>query len=191
MKILKLIAAGIILQCLFTGAFLLSTKSANSQAVVAVNVGTPPPWGPVGYSNTRYYYIPDVESYYDVHTSRFIYMQPAGTWVHRKSLPAQYRNYDLYNGYKVVMIDYNGNAPYSNFKEYRVKYAKGYKGGAQQTIGRRPGRGNSGIKGNAPAKAAPVRNKKAAPAIHKGESQGNDKNKSGEQGQNHGNGKKK
>ncbi len=123
-------------------AFFLTTTAFTQ---VTVFVGTPPSWGPVGYDNVQYYYLPDVESYYDVHNSRFIYYE-RGTWVHRKYLPRQYRSYDLYNGYKVVMSDYRGNSPYVHFKEYKVKYAKGYKGQQQKSIGMKPEHHNQGIK---------------------------------------------
>ena len=119
----------------------LST-AVHAQVGVVVSAGTPPPWGPAGYTSVRYYYLPDVQSYYDVQTARFIYYS-GGTWVRRSSLPASYRSYDLYSGYKVVMTDYSGDAPYANFKEYKVKYAKGYKGEAQRTIGERPGKENA------------------------------------------------
>lgn len=136
MKTLKLITIGILL--LFAGA-------SKAQVSVNVNIGSPPLWGPVGYTEVRYYYLPDVEAYYDVQTSMFIYFG-GGVWVRNAYLPAIYRDYDLYSGYKVVMVDYRGNTPYYNFKEYKVKYAKGYHGGPQKTIGQNPGRGNS--KGN-------------------------------------------
>jgi hypothetical protein len=123
--------------------FLAGTVQA--QVVMNVNIGSPPPWGPAGYSEVRYYYLPDVEAYYDVRSSRFIYYS-GGKWVHRKYLPTQYRSYDLYGGYKVVMTDYRGNTPYTYFAEYKTKYAKGYGGHAQKTIGVRPGNGNSGAK---------------------------------------------
>jgi len=44
----------------------------------------------------------------------------------------------LYNGYKVVMSDYRGNRPYSQFREHRMKYARGYRGHEQRNIGERP-----------------------------------------------------
>src|SRR5436305_998568 len=133
MKALKLIMIGMAL--LFAGA-------VQAQVSVNVNIGTPPPWGPAGYTEVRYYYLPDVEAYYDVQTSMFIYYG-GGVWVHRSSLPRQYRNYDLYGGYKVVMTDYRGDAPYNNYKEYRTRYARGYRGGEQRTIAERPGKGNA------------------------------------------------
>ena len=133
MKTLKLIILGMVL-C-FAG-------SVQAQVSVNVNIGAPPQWGPSGYSDVRYYYLPDVESYYDVQSSRFIYYE-RGVWVHRTYLPARYRNYDLYGGYKVVMNDYRGDRPYGNFKEYKVKYKKGYRGHEQHNIGVRPGKGNN------------------------------------------------
>jgi hypothetical protein len=136
MKALKFIVIGLML-------FLASTVQA--QVVVSANFGSPPPWGPAGYNEVRYYYLPDVEAYYDVKSSKFIYYS-GGKWVHRKYLPTQYRSYDLYGGYKVVMTDYRGNTPYTYFTEYKTKYARGYSGQAQKTIGERPGKGNSGAK---------------------------------------------
>jgi hypothetical protein len=131
MKKLKLFLLGIIL---------LVAGSLNAQ--ISINIGTPPQWGPAGYNDVEYYYLPDVHSYYDVRASRFIYYQ-GGVWVHRKSLPLKYRSYDLYDGYKVVLTDYHGKTPYIHYKDHKVKYAKGYNGGKQNTIGMKPGRGNN------------------------------------------------
>lgn len=126
MKTLKLIAAGIVL--------LLSTTAMQAQVSVNVNIGSPPAWGPAGYSAAEYYYLPDVQAYYDVRQSQFIYLG-GGQWVRSRNLPAQYRSYDLYNGYKVVLNDYHGSRPYTYFKNHKVKYYKGYKGKPQKTIG--------------------------------------------------------
>jgi len=113
--------------------------SAQSQLSISVHIGSPPVWGPDGYNNdVRYYYLPDIEAYYDIRTSMFIYLS-GNQWVHRRNLPARYRNYDLYHGYKVVMNDYRGNAPYGHFKEQKMKYARGYRGPAQRNYGERPG----------------------------------------------------
>lgn len=131
---------------------LLLAGSLQAQVSVNVNIGSPPQWGPVGYSNVQYYYLPDVEAYYDVPSSRFIYYD-GGVWVHRTYLPGRYRNYDLYKGYKVVMTDYRGNTPYIHFKQHKVKYAKGYRGQAQKNIGERPGHGNYKAKPNSGGKS--------------------------------------
>jgi hypothetical protein len=136
MKIIKFVVVGMIV--ILAGA-------TQAQVSVNVNIGVPPPWGPVGYTDVRYYYLPDVEAYYDIQNSMFIcFVQ--GEWVHRSHLSSQYRNYDLYGGYKVVMTDYHGNAPYADFKEHKMKYGKGYRGPEQKSYGEKPGKGNSGNK---------------------------------------------
>jgi hypothetical protein len=132
MKTLKLLVIGMLL--LFAG-------SVEAQISVRVNLGVPPQWGPSGYSDVRYYYLPDVEAYYDVPSSMFIYYNGV-TWIHRSSLPTRYRNYDLYNGYKVPMSDYRGDSPYTNFRKHKVQYARGYRGQEQRNIGQRPERAN-------------------------------------------------
>lgn len=130
MKTLKSVAFGI--------AFFIA-GTINAQVAVTLNIGSPPMWGPAGYTDVQYYYLPDVEAYYDVPSSMFIY-QSGGVWVHRTYLPTRYRNYDLYNGYKVVMTDYRGRTPYVYYKEHKIKYAKGYHGPAQKNIGVKPGK---------------------------------------------------
>ncbi|QSB28463.1 hypothetical protein [Flavobacterium sp. CLA17] len=120
--------------------FALSLSYA--QVSVNVNIGTPPSWGPSGYNDVRYYYLPDLETYYDVNTSNYIYVSN-GKWIQSRYLPRAYRNYDLYNEYKVVLTDYRGNRPYDNYKVHKVKYGKGYKGSPQKTIGQKPGKGNN------------------------------------------------
>ncbi|MEH3115237.1 hypothetical protein [Pedobacter terrae] len=74
----------------------------KAQLNVNVNINAQPLWGPIGYDHVDYYYLPDVESYYNVPQKRFIYLS-GNQWVFANSLPSKYRNYDLYNGYKVVI----------------------------------------------------------------------------------------
>jgi len=106
---------------------LLLVGLTHAQVSVNVNIGAPPAWAPVGNAEAEYYYIPDVEAYYDVRQTQFIYYGN-GRWIRSKNLPGQYRNYDLYRGYKVVLHDYHGSRPYNNFKNHKIKYYKGYKG---------------------------------------------------------------
>ena len=129
MKTLKFITVGIVL---------LLSNLATAQVSVNVNIGTPPPWGPAGYAEVEYYYLPDVECYYDVRASRFIYFN-GGVWTRSKYLPRQYRGYDLYGGYKVVLNDYHGSTPYVHFNDHKVKYHKGYKSGNQINNGVKKG----------------------------------------------------
>ena len=131
-----------------SGLFIFALGSGYAQVSVNVNIGTPPPpvvvvespkvviasppdWGPVGYDNMEYYYLPDIQMYYDIRLAQYIYYG-GGKWIRSRRLPAHYRNYNLYNGYKVVLTDYHGNAPYVYFNAHKVKYYKGYKGKPQK-----------------------------------------------------------
>jgi hypothetical protein len=173
-----------ILKFLVIGMAMFIAGAGQAQISFSVNLPAPPMWGPVGYTNVSYYYLPDVEAFYDIKSSMFIYYG-GGAWIRRSQLPAQYRNYDLYDGYKVVMKDYHGNAPYAHFKEYKSKYAKGYRGHGQKTIGERPGKGNGGGRnfqdGNRGNKAVGNDN-------GKNRGHGNDKGKNGNHNQGGGNG---
>ena len=167
MKALKLI---IIAVFLFSGA-------SQAQLSINVHIGSPPQWGPAGYSDVRYYYLPDVEAYYDIQNSTFIYIE-GRNWVHRKYLPSRYRNYDLYNGYKVVMSDYRGNTPYIHYKDYKTKYAKGYRGHFQENIGRRNDNGYSNqrrIQENHSNRVVQVNNKKNNSDSKRNEGRSNDR----------------
>lgn len=127
MKTLKIITLATFL--------LFASNAMQAQVSINVNLGTQPSWGPVGYSSVNYYYIPDVQAYYDVRSTQFIYLN-GGTWIRSSRLPQQYRNYDLNRGYKVVLNDYHGTRPYSQYNYHKQKYYKGY-GKPQQSIGYR------------------------------------------------------
>ncbi|TPG37625.1 hypothetical protein [Flavobacterium pectinovorum] len=119
------------------GLFLLVASATQAQVSINVNIGTPPSWGPAGYAEMEYYYLPDIEAYYDVRASQFIYFGD-GRWVRTTYLPRQYRNYDLYGGYKVVLNDYHGRTPYAYFDRHRARYYKGYHGTPQRCYQPRP-----------------------------------------------------
>ncbi len=121
------------------------TSSVKAQSLVSANLLTPPLWGPAGYPEARYYYLPDILCYYEVQSSNFIYYG-TGRWHRRPSLPSRYRNYDLYDGYKVVLTHYQGENPYENFHEHKMKYKIGYREASQKTIGERPEENNSRFK---------------------------------------------
>ena len=108
---------------LITGILSLVSMSGNAQVSINFNIGSQPLWGPTGYNQAEYYYLPDIETYYYVPKRQFIYMEN-GTWLHRSALPARYSRYDLNRGYKVVM---NSPRPYNSYKTHKIKYAK-YKG---------------------------------------------------------------
>lgn len=105
---------------------LLSTLiglAMNSQAQVSVNinVGTPPVWAPNAPAGVHFYYLPDIEVYYDVPARNYIYLRN-GRWIRSVSLPSVYRSYDLRHGRTIYLTDYRGDRPYYYFKTHKVKY---------------------------------------------------------------------
>jgi len=117
-----LFSAALVLSCLFV-------KTADAQVQVNLNVGAQPDWGPVGYERADYYYIPDIDAYYDVPARQYVYYNN-NSWIHSGSLPPAYSNYNIYNGYKVVV---NRPNPWTNHNFYKTKYV-GYKGRKQVII---------------------------------------------------------
>nr|WP_294786975.1 hypothetical protein [uncultured Flavobacterium sp.] len=128
---------------IFASVLFMSVFFAQAQVSVNLNIGTPPNWGPQGYDNSRYYYLPDIDTYYDVNQSVFIY-DNGGRWIREKRLPSKYRQYDLYSGYKVVLTDYRGDSPYSYHAKHRANYPKGYHGKPQKNRGQKPVKINNG-----------------------------------------------
>jgi hypothetical protein len=119
---------------IFAAALALSSitfTAANAQLRfnVNLNIGSQPEWGPTGYDHVDYYYMPDVDAYYDVPTHQYVYYEN-NVWVHRTSLPARYRGYDVYHGYKVVV---NRPNPWLRHNYYHTTYAS-YRGRAGQNI---------------------------------------------------------
>ena len=103
------------------GAFF--AYDASAQVSLSVNIGVQPVWGPVGYDHVDYYYIPDVDAYYDVPHRQYTYYE-GGQWVTRPSLPPRYNSFDLYGAHKVVM---NEQQPWMHHDRDRTQYAQ-YRG---------------------------------------------------------------
>jgi hypothetical protein len=119
---------------IFTAALIascLSIQVASAQIGLRLNlnIGSQPDWGPVGYDHADYYYMPDVDAYYDVPAHQYVYFEN-NVWVHRANLPARYSNYNAYNGYKVVV---NRPNPWLKHNYYRTTYAS-YRGRGGQAV---------------------------------------------------------
>lgn len=108
----------LIIAALIGAASIANINWAHAQIKVNINIGSQPLWGPAGYDHVDYYYLPEIDCYYYVPTGQYIYLVN-GAWVWRSSLPARYRNFDLYRTYKVVV---NGDKPYLRHNDYRNKY---------------------------------------------------------------------
>lgn len=134
MKTIQLIAAGIIL-------FAASTSQA--QVSINVNLGSPvvvaqPTWVPQNHSNVDFYYIPDIQSYYDVNNSVYVYRNN-GNWCRTRYVPVQYLNYNLNHAHRVALRGYHGNQPYAYYNNHTVRYNnnRDYNSGRKQYNNRR------------------------------------------------------
>lgn len=104
-------------------------SQVNAQIGVHVNIGVQPVWGPTGYDYAQFYYLPDIEAYYNVEAGTYTYFD-RGAWVTMHNLPPRYASYDLYHGYKVVINEPN---PWFHHDRYRTQYAQ-FRGRHDQPI---------------------------------------------------------
>lgn len=100
-----------------------------SSAQININLSNQPVWGPTGYDRVEYYYLPDIETYYSVPQHRY-YFYNNGRWRYSSNIPSRYKNFDLYNSYKVVV---NEREPWHKHKDYKEKYYS-YKGRHDQPL---------------------------------------------------------
>ena len=95
---------------------LFAAPAVQAQGGVNINIGAPA-WGPQVPYGTQYYYIPEIDGYYDLHTQQYIVYQD-GYWV---PLPELY-GYDPYQFHPVI-VDYRGAQPWLRVDYYRQRYA--------------------------------------------------------------------
>jgi hypothetical protein len=99
--------------------YLSNTLIAQVHDNSSINLDIQPIWGPIGYDYVEYYYLPDIESYYNVPQNRFYYYEE-GHWIGRSYLPSRFSNYNLYKSYKIVVTE---REPWKNHKTYSKKYS--------------------------------------------------------------------
>lgn len=111
---------------------LLNIQTADAQYVsVNINLDDQPAWGPAGYDYVEYYYIPELNIYFDVENELFYYVRHR-RWVVSPYLPARYARYDFYSLYKVVL---NGIPdPWRYNRRHRRMYARYYRNYTQRPI---------------------------------------------------------
>lgn len=83
-----------------------------------------PAWAPIHSAGVRYYYLPDIETYYDMLDNNFVYLEQ-GQWHFNATLPYHYNNYDLYNGYAIV-LNSNVYQPWTHHQRYIANYPRYY-----------------------------------------------------------------
>ncbi len=71
---------------------IMLARTLHAQLFASINIGKQPPmWIPVGFTEARYYYLPSVETYYELQTLMFNYSY-SGIWVHRTNPLTTSRN---------------------------------------------------------------------------------------------------
>ena len=95
-----------------------ATQPISAQVNINVNIGSQPQWGPYGYNQARYYYLPEINVYYDVYNKTYTY-QDRRSWITTRTLPRQDGNINLYNTYKVVL---NNNTPWRDNAVHQNRY---------------------------------------------------------------------
>ena len=83
-----------------------------------------PAWAPPYVDGVRYYYIPDIETYYDLSTQQFVYLND-GQWYFSQDLPSIYAGFDLYDCFTVALDD-NTYEPWLNYQYYVSHYPRYY-----------------------------------------------------------------
>jgi hypothetical protein len=108
------------LQFTIAAFLLLFIFESNAQVSVSLNIGSRPTWCNNYEDEVEYYYLPEIETYYDVRSSVYIYLGPRG-WIRSTYLPEYCHGYDINRGYRVA-IDYRGRSPYAHFNNHRSRY---------------------------------------------------------------------
>ncbi len=110
-----------VMMMLASGSLLVASHT-QAQVSVNIHIGNQPAWAPAGYDNAQYYYIPDMDVYYDISAHQFVYLSNR-RWVRSATLPAAYRKYDLYKVHKVALNEKNAyryhdrdRKQYANFR---------------------------------------------------------------------------
>ncbi len=83
-----------------------------------------PQWAPPYSAGVRYYYIPDIEAYYDLSTREFVYLSN-GQWYYSASCPSNYTGFDL-NDCFTVALDVNIYQPWMHHQYYVSHYPRYY-----------------------------------------------------------------
>ena len=107
---------------------MVNINNIDAQIHVSINIDIQPAWGPSGYNYAEYYYLPEIDVYYNVIDQRFYYYN-RGRWISSPFLPMAYSHYDFYSLYKVVLNGvhnpWNYNKRHTSlYAEYRYNYVQ-------------------------------------------------------------------
>ena len=100
-------------------AGLATAPAAQAQVNVNVNVGPPPPaWGPAVPQGTQFYYIPEIDGYYDLYAQQYIVYRN-GQWI-----PVAVIDGRDPRSFHPVVLDYRGREPWVYVRGHRDRYPR-------------------------------------------------------------------
>ena len=104
---------------------LLSSCDLYTYSTVGVQIHYEnPQWAPPYSAGVRYYYLPDIEAYYDLSARDFVYLSN-GQWYYSASCPSNYAGFDLSNCFTVT-LDVNIYQPWMHHQYYVSHYPRYY-----------------------------------------------------------------
>lgn len=83
-----------------------------------------PQWAPPSISGVRYYYLPDIECYYDLSGGVFVFLNN-GQWRFSRNISYIYPDFDLNRCYTIV-LDINVYRPWMHHQHYVSHYPRYY-----------------------------------------------------------------
>jgi hypothetical protein len=98
-------------------AFCTFAAPVAAQAQVGVNVQLGhPAWGPAVPAGTQYYYVPELDGYYDLAAQRYL-VQHSGQWLPVAAVPG-------YNpaSFHPVVVNYRGRQPWVQYRDHHARY---------------------------------------------------------------------
>lgn len=83
-----------------------------------------PQWAPSYYEGARYYYLPDIECYYDMYAREFIFLDHA-QWIYSPHISSFYPDFNLNNSF-VVVVNSNIYQPWMHHQYYVSHFPRYY-----------------------------------------------------------------
>lgn len=110
------------------GAFAtLAAPAAHAQVRVNAQYGHPA-WGPAAPAGAQYYYVPEIDGYYDLAARNYL-VQRNGRWT-------PMANVQGYNpaSFHPVVVNYRGRQPWAQYNDHHARYYR------QPVVVQQPGR---------------------------------------------------
>ncbi|WBO84298.1 hypothetical protein [Hymenobacter yonginensis] len=98
---------------------LLHSPAARAQGGYGYGPGIPA-WAPAVGPEVQYYYIPEIDGYYDLYSRSYLFFDPYyNSWVSAPVLPQRYASYDP-RFFHPVVIQYVGRQPWGYLRDHRA-----------------------------------------------------------------------